>query len=305
MKKKKRMLSLSTKRSLHGYLFILPFIIGFIFLVASPFILYIVIGFNKLTAGSGGIILTNVGLSNFSDALFSETDFFQSVVNSIGDLFLTGTCIIIFSFFISTVLNQKFKGRGLARAIFFLPVVIASGSAALNQNDVLSNSAISLITGMTQQANHMMQFNLAYTLMNMIGTTGFPIVRIVLTFIKEFYIIAMSSGVQILIFLAGLQTIPPSLYEAALIDGATAWESFWKITLPMISPLILVNSVYTIVDYMSSPSNGVINELYQYSVVGTKFGLSSAMGTIYFGLVFTLLGIVFAIMSKFIVYEDR
>lgn len=305
MKKRRRGLSLSAKRSLHGYLFILPFLLGFIFLILSPLLLYVVMGFNKISAGSSGITLNYVGWKNFSDVLFSETDFFQDTATSIGNLFLTGTCIVIFSFFISTILNQKFKGRGVARAIFFLPVVVASGSAALSQNDALSNSAISAITGMTAQAGNVSQLNLVDILMNLLGSSGSSVIQLVVTLITEFYIIVMSSGVQILIFLAGLQTISPSLYEAAYMDGATAWESFWKITLPMISPLILVNSVYTIVDFMSSPNNNIINKMYQYSIEGSKFGLSSAMGTIYFGIVFLILGIVFLVMSRFIVYEDR
>lgn len=302
---KRKGMSLSTRRALHGYAFVLPFIIGFIFMILSPFLLYIVMGFNEVTAGDSGITLTPVGWENYQNVLFQEPHFLQNLTASLKDLLIEGSCVIIFSFFIATVLNQKFRGRGVVRAIFFLPVIVASGAAALSQNDALSTSALSAITDMSKQAEHMSQFNLTEFLMNLIGLSGTSILEIVTVLTEEFYVIVISSGVQILIFLAGLQGISPSLYEAAHIDGATGWESFWKVTFPIISPLILVNAVYTVVDFMGSSNNQMINTMYEYSMGSSKFGLSSAMGTIYFGLVFLLLGLIFLVVSKFIVYDDR
>ena len=146
MNKRKKLVSLANKRAVCGYFFILPFLIGFVFLILSPFLLYMVMGFNKITAGESGITLTNVGWKNYVDVLFNEPDFFQNVASSIGNLLITGICVIIFSFFMAVILNQKFHGRGIARAVFFLPVVIASGACALSQNDALSSSALAAIT---------------------------------------------------------------------------------------------------------------------------------------------------------------
>ena len=123
--------------------------------------------------------------------------------------------------------------------------------------------------------------------------------------VGKIYTITMSSGVQILIFLAGLQGISPSLYEASSIEGATSWENFWKITLPMISPVVLVNSVYTIVDQLGGASNAVIMDMYDTALKQNQFGFSSAMGLIYFSLIFIVVGFVIFIMSKFVYYEDR
>ena len=307
MNKRKKLVSLANKRAVCGYFFILPFLIGFVFLILSPFLLYMVMGFNKMTAGESGITLTNVGWKNYVDVLFNEPDFFQNVASSIGNLLITGICVIIFSFFMAVILNQKFHGRGIARAVFFLPVVIASGACALSQNDALSSSALAAITDIsTSLGDGTGTSTLSTIFIDMLGVSfGDGFVEIIGQVLDQFYNIVMMSGVQILIFLAGLQGISPSLYEASQIDGATGWENFWKITFPLISPLILVNSVYTIVDYMGGASNSVINQLYKYSTEGSKYGLSSAMGTIYFAIVYVILGVVFVVMSRFVHYEER
>lgn len=303
---RKSRLSLSTKRSLYGYAFIAPFLIGFIFLILSPLILYGVMGFSKVSAGDGGMELSYVGTKNFEDILFRQTDFFPNIAASLSDLLLTGTCVIIFSFFMAVLLNQKFHGRAFVRAIFFLPVVIASGACALSQSDALSTSALSVLadvgTAMGEEADGFTLYGFLIQMLQVSVDEGFS--DLIVAIIDRFYTVVMMSGVQILIFLAGLQGISPSLYEASRIDGATGWESFWKITFPMIGPLILVNSVYTVVDYMSGSTNLVINQMYKLSSEGSKYGLSSAMGLIYFGLVYLLLGVVFAIASRLVHYED-
>jgi len=304
--KKKKFLTLSTKRSLCGYLFVLPFYIGFIFLVLSPILLYFYLSFCKLSVGDKGLSMKYIGFENFNTVLFEEIDFLPNVLSSFADLLVTGTSILIFSFFIAVILNQKFHGRAFVRAIFFLPVVIASGSAALSQSDALSMSAMSVITNVSNAlGEEASTTTLSNILINMLGFSyGYEFLNIIGEILNKFYLIIMSSGVQILIFLAGLQSVSPSLYEASKIDGATGWENFWKITFPLVSPLILVNGVYTVIDFLSGTSNNVVKELFRYTETISKFGLSSAMGTIYFGLIFVVLGLIFAITSKFIVYQD-
>ena len=302
---KAKSLSLKTRRSISGYLFISPFIIGFVFLMLMPFVLFIFMGLSEQHVGSeGGIIFNLVGFKNYYEALFVETDFIQQVLASLADLLITFPSILLYSFFIAIILNQKFKGRAISRAVFFLPVLVASGAAAMGQGDALMNTAISAISGNTDSVKD--SLNLTSTLMDLLGTSlDSSLFDIIETLVEKIYTIAMSSGVQILIFLAGLQTISPSLYEASSIEGATAWENFWKITLPMISPLILVNAVYTIVDVMGNPNNQIVNKLYDMSMREYKYGLSSAMGTIYFGIIIAVLGIVIFLISKGVFYEDR
>jgi len=303
MKKSKGISALEIRRAISGYVFISPFVIGFIFLMLMPFILYIFMGFSEQTVGDGGINFKLAGLDNYYQVIFEETDFITNVFSSIGDLLITFPAILFYSFFIAIILNQKFHGRGFARAVFFLPVLIASGSAAV-QNDALMNSAVSAVLGTAEESADTL--NLTAVLMDMLGSSlDSSFFSVIETLVNKIYTIAMSSGVQILIFLAALQSISPSLYEASSIEGATGWENFWKITLPMLSPMILVNSVYTIVDIMGSASNSVVNKLYSLAMNEFEYGLSSAMGTIYFGLTIMILGIVVFVMSKMVYYENR
>mgnify|MGYP002411047827 CR=1 FL=1 len=302
---KKRM-TLSGKRSAAGLLFISPFLIGFIFLIASPLILYIVMSFTDKTINDSatGIIFTPVGFKNYYEALFVQIGFLEDVLSSLGSLLVCLPSIILYSFFIAVILNQKFKGRTFARAVFFLPVLIASGAAAIGQGDALVSSAMSAISGAAGEDRS--GINLTMTVMDFLGTSLDPaFFRIINTLTQKIYEIVMSSGVQILIFLAGLQTISGQLYEAADIEGATAWEKFWKITLPMVSPLILVNCVYTIIDSMGNANNKLVAQLYSLSLEKFKYGLSSAMGTMYFGVIFLVLGILIFFISKGVFYENR
>ncbi len=304
MKKQQRISTMKIRRAVSGYVFISPFIIGFIFLMLMPFILYIFMGFSEQTVGNGGIEFKLIGFDNYYKALFEETDFITNVFSSIGDLLITFPAILLYSLFIAIILNQKFRGRGLARAIFFLPVLIASGAAAAGQDDALMNSAVSAVLGTSTDGEGTL--NLTAVLMDMLGSSLDPsFFSVIETLVNKIYDIVMSSGVQILIFLAALQSISPSLYEASAIEGATGWENFWKITLPMISPMILVNSVYTIIDVMGSSSNSVVNSLYSLAMGEFEYGLSSAMGTIYFGITIAILGIVVFVMSKTVYYENR
>ena len=287
-----------------GILFCLPFIIGFLVFFVSPLITYVVIAFSKLTLDDfGNIQFISVKWSNFYDALFIREDYIIEVFKSVGDLLILFPSILLFSFFISSLLNQKFRGRTISRVIFFLPVIIASGIAAVVQNDALTDAAVSAVSGVGTNTDGTV--NLTETLMKLLGTTvDKSFFSIIEKLVSKIYAIAMSSGVQILIFLAGLQTISPSLYEASAIEGATAWENFWKITLPMISPMILVNAVYTIVDVLGSTSNTLINKIYSISMVDLEYGLSSAMGVIYFGIMFAIVGLVIFVISKLVFYEE-
>ena len=152
-----------------------------------------------------------------------------------------------------------------------------------------------------------MSANIAETIIALFGTTNIThgFVSFVTSIVSGIYDITQASGVQILIFLAGLQTISPSLYEASKIDGATGWENFWKITLPMISPMILVNAIYTIVDSLSSINNITVSLIYQTAAKDLDYTKSAAMGILYFSIVLTTLAVAMVIMSRFVYYENK
>ena len=305
-KRRKKSVSLEQKRVRWGYIFALPFAIGFVLFFLFPLILYIILGFSRLSLTNQGMQLNLVGLENFNQVLFVRTGYLEEVLKSLGELLVTSPAIVLYSFFVATLLNQKFRGRGLARAIFFLPVIMASGIAGVSNNDSLMGHAIHALSGDVSLAGDGSSASMVKGLMDLLGTSFSPqLFSFVSGLVGKIYTITMSSGVQILIFLAGLQSISPSLYEASSIEGATGWENFWKITLPMISPVVLVNSVYTIVDQLGGSGNAVIVEMYNTAMKNNQFGYSSAMGLIYFSLIFLIVGIVIFVMSRFVYYEDR
>lgn len=303
---KKKSISLEQKRIRWGYIFALPFAVGFVLFFLSPLILYVILGFSKLSLTNQGMQLNPVGWENFRQVLFVRVGYFEQVLKSLGELLLTSPAIVLYSLFVATLLNQEFKGRGAVRAIFFLPVIMASGIAAVSNNDSLMGHAIHALSGAVSLTGDGDNTSMVKGLMDLLGASFSPqMFSFVSNLVGKIYTITMSSGVQILIFLAGLQGISPSLYEASSIEGATSWENFWKITLPMISPVVLVNSVYTIVDQLGGASNAVIMDMYDTALKQNQFGFSSAMGLIYFSLIFIVVGFVIFIMSKFVYYEDR
>lgn len=302
----RRTISLTKKRIRWGYVFVLPFVIGFLLFFLSPLILYVVLGFSRLSLTNNGMQLSLVGLENFRQVLFVRVGYLNDVLKNLGELLITSPAIVLYSFFIATLLNQKFHGRGFARAIFFLPVIMASGIAAVSNNDSLMGHAIYALSGEVSLSGDGNNTTMVKGLMNLLGTSFSPqLFSFVSALVGKIYTITMSSGVQILTFLAGLQGISPSLYEASSMEGATGWENFWKITLPMISPVVLVNSVYTVVDQLGGATNSVIMSMYDTALRQNQFGYSSAMGLIYFALIFAVVGLVIFVMSKFVYYEDR
>lgn len=276
-----------------GILFILPWLIGFIFFFLKPFISAIGFSFSKVIfPEQGGIDLEFIGLKNYTDALFNDPDFIRDLIESLGTNLSNIIIILFFSFLIAILLNSKFRGRTLARAIFFLPVIIASGPV------------LNLLTG-DQMASMMLsgQRNSilfeASALQDMLLNMRLPqtLIDSLMGVVNGIFNLSWQSGVQILLFLAGLQNIPRQLYEAADVEGATAWEKLWRLTFPMLKSVFLLNIVYTTINEFASMSNKTMQLIMTY-LSGLKMGESSARALIYFIIVFAALGIVFLISGR-------
>ncbi len=299
--KQKKQLTLAKKQAILGYLFISPFLIGFVTFFAAPFIQSIIYSMSDFNIYPDRYELVHVGFKNFHRAFFIEPNFRRLLFEAIQRMILDVPIIIIFSFFAANLLNQKFKGRTIARAFFFLPVILTSGLiVSLEQSDVLLNIArqgkdnqdsIGLLSS-GQLRDYLMQIRINPTMINYITNA-----------IDHIYSVVIASGVQILIFLAGLQSIPNSLFEASKVEGATSWENFWKITFPLISPLILVNVIYSIIDSFTNVSNLVISEI-QKQFTSFNIGYSSALAWIYFAIVITILAILYTVISKRVFYYE-
>lgn len=210
--------------------------------------------------------------------------------------------IMVFSFFVALVLNQKFKGRALVRSVFFLPVILASGVMLKLDSD----NALMAAVAQTVEMNAQGTTGISDALQEILRTTGVGVRAFEKLFevIDNIYDVAISSGIQIIIFLSGLQTISASMYEAADIEGCTKWESLWKITFPMVSSLFLVNWIYTVVDFCMRSDNEVIEKITTYMNENLNYGLASAMSWTYFVLVMAIIGVSSIIISKGVYYYD-
>lgn len=298
-------LSLTGKEAVAGLLFILPFLIGF-FAIFLPLIFQsIQFSFSNMEVSSTGYVLTkakNNGWEHYIRALTIDPDFNQKLLASIAQMFVQVPLVIIFSFFAANILNQNFPGRAFARSVFFFPVILTSGVIlGLESSDLLLS-----MLGSSQEASqeadtfiNVVRFLKEYT------NLPFSVIMFLSNAVNGIYDIIIASGVQILIFLAGLQSISPSLYEASSMEGATGWENFWKITFPMISPIILVNSIYTIIDLFTNETNAMMKDIKSTIFTDIKYGLGSAMAWIYFICIAVLLLIVGGLISRKVFYYDE
>lgn len=300
--KKKRM-TLKQKRAIVGLLFILPWLIGFIMYYVRSLILTTQFSLSFVDiAETGGYTTSFIGLDNFKTALTEHATFNQILVNSITNILIDVPFITFFSLFIAILLNTKFKGRTAVRAIFFLPILLSSGAVlqALNlatQN--IQGGAASTIAEMAPTSG----VNVDYFI-GVFMDLGLPdqLMNYVINLIGRIYDIVRASSVQIIIFIASLQSVPSSLYEVSKIEGATSYETFWKVTFPMVSPLILTNVVYTIVD--SFVNSDVVDIAYTTAFSTYDYGLSSAMSILSTVIVCVILLIVGTIITKFTFYYN-
>lgn len=309
-KKTRRPASLDKRKAHAGWFFVLPFVIGFVLIYLPIIFDSIKFSFNEINpVRTGGYTLDYVGFANYQTALFENADYVKTLVAGIKQLILEVPSIVIFSLFIAVLLNDKIVGRAAFRAILFVPVILSTGliESIDAQNSLSefmgSDESIDMGTGESAAAQLSQAIDLEALFANM--KVGTELVEYVASAVDSISNIVNRSGVQILIFLAGLQSISPAIYESCRMDGATAWETFWKITFPMISPMILVNAVYTIIDAFTSDSNAVMKLI--DSVYSQPNGnvVSSAMAWMYFLVVILILAIVAAIMSAFVFYQKK
>ena len=318
--KKKKVASLDAKKARAGWMFVLPFLIGFVLLYIPMLFQSIQFSFSEINiltstgGGGGGYELEFVGFKNYSDALFTDANYVRILTSSLRQLVLDVPAIVIFSLFMAIILNQKMVGRAAFRAIFFIPVILTTGLIdQIDQSNAVLNymSAGGIDTGAVEamDGGGGTQIINALDVTNLLGNmaVGTELVEYVVGVVNNIFNIVNRSGVQMLIFLAGLQSISPAIYESCTMDGATGWETFWKITFPMISPMILVNTIYTVIDSFTSKSNSVmtyINTVYEGTSRNARV-LSSAMSWIYFLIVLVLIAAVAGLISAFVFYQRK
>ena len=301
VKVKTHKLSYEKKKGLYGYGFIALWFIGTIFFFIMPMIKSLIWSFFDKTVQGGGMQLENFGVQNYINAFRKDQNYSKALVEMIQNTVLKTPLILIFSIFIAVILNQKFKGRTFARAVFFLPVIIATGPVI----DIINgNMSTGGYAGGSEQFSTMFETDLVDQLLNFLGVYNISdkLTETINTLTSEIFNLVWNSGIQILLFLSALQGIPVSAKEAAQMEGATSWEFFWKITIPYISPMILASVVYTIVDSFVDPSNGVMKIVLQ-KAEQWEHGYSAAMAWAYFLIVGVFLAVIVALVNKFVYYE--
>ncbi len=277
--KKKRKMSLTRKRAIAGLLFIAPWFIGFLIFYVRSLVMAVTYSLSKMEVGAVGYTLEFTGLENLIYAFRVHGSFKQVLTTSVMNMLVDVPLITFFSLFMAMLLNRKFKGRGLVRAIFFLPIIL-NGDAiteAIQLAEKMMNGGVATQAAeITASTSGTLAFDIDYlisTFMNL----GIPVKLLdyIAQAVDRINTIISASGVQIIIFIAALQSIPGSLYEVSRIEGATAYETFWKVTFPMVMPHIITNIVYTIVDAFSKSE--IVDLAYDVMFNQKNYGLGSVM----------------------------
>lgn len=308
MKRQNKVKGLQRRKAISGYLFISPFIIGFLAFMLKPLAQSFYMSLCRVDISVNGFkfvpmntVAPNFNLfQNYIQAFTIDVNFNRKLVEEITRMSYNTLAIIVFSFFTALLLNQKFKGRAFVRAIFFIPVIISSGVIVdIETSNTLLKSVAENIEGSLENVS------ITQAIQDVLVTSGMgnKMFEKIFEIVDGIYNVAIGSGIQIIIFLSGLQTISPSMYEAADIEGCTKWESLWKITFPMISPLLLVTWIYTVVDFCMRSDNQVMKKISDTMGV-MDYGFASAMAWSYFAIVIVIIGVTSLLISKGVYYYD-
>lgn len=296
--KKKHSLTLTQKRTVNGYLFILPWLVGFAAFYVRSLFMTIQFSLSDLTVDVGGYSLKWVGLKNYIYAFTVHGNFKQILTSSVIDMLVDVPLIIFFSLFMALMLNRKMKCRTLVRAIFFLPVILNADAIV----EAIKTASAMVSTGISTSSQEMAQeasgsMGVGYYI-DLFGNLMISrdLLEYIVGAVSRITSIVSASGVQIVIFIAALQSIPSSMYEVAKIEGATGYETFWKVTFPMVMPHIITNVVYTVVD--SFVNSDVVTLAYDTAFTEFNYGLSSVFSLVSMVVTCAILVLVCGFISK-------
>ncbi len=292
VKIKRKRKGVEALRSSYGRLFVLPWEIGLVLFFLIPLITSIIYSFSKVNIVPGGVETEFVGLQNYNWAVNEHPEYMTLLKNSISSFLIQVPIIIALSLILAIILNQNFRGRMIARAIFFLPVIIATGVII----GYLTKAGMVLGDTSGEAAN---AYSSIINFDMILGNLGLPkeINDLISGYIGSVFNLLWSCGVQIILFISGLQTIPDQLYEVARVEGCTKWEEFWYITFPMLGQQILLVMIYTMIDLITAKKY-VMSAAYNMMSGETIYDKSSAMLWLYFIIAGSVMAIVLLIYNK-------
>lgn len=290
-------MSYERRKSLAGWGFISLWLVGALIFFVVPLIQSVLYSFNRIELTETGFTLSPVGWQHYREIFNSDPYFIPLATSAFTSMLRNTPIIVILSLFIALLLNQRFPGRLLFRGMFFLPVIIANGVIiGIINGDALSGSMMS-----SAGSSAMFRGDFLRGLLLETGVSE-SLMTTLTGLVDSLFELIWKTGVQILIFLAGLQTISSAMYEAAKIEGATGWETFWKVTFPMVSPMILLNVVYTVIDQFTDASNPIMAYI-QSQTKNMALETGAAMSWLYFLAVMAVLGVVYAVINRKVFYE--
>ncbi len=289
---KRKTLSVEKIKARYGYIFLLPWIIGMLLFFLFPIFQSMFFSFTRLNIAESGVTTEFVGIENFHEILYVNPDYINNLILGLTEIFTQLPFIIVVSLILALLLNNNFPGRLFFRSFYFLPVIISSGLAlnlflsasGNNASEVALSDSVTF--GMIDFTEILSGLNLPVSIETYLSTV-----------LEDLFMLVWKSGIQIVLFISGLQSIPDSLYEVSKVEGATKWEEFWFITLPMLLRTMLLVIIFTIVEIITSANNPVIEQGYnQFSVV--EYGLGSAMLWFYFVIVGAAIAVILLLYNK-------
>lgn len=304
------------KKAIWGIIFVIPLTIGFVYFFLIPFVQMFIYSFSFVTIGTAGLEMSGTGFKNYIYIFTEDTTFTENFTKAVLSMLTDIPTILIFSLLMAVILNSKFKGRALVRSIFFVPVIFNSQAVATaisatsgSLNAAASAATNDLFTQMFNFSTFLQNAGIPYFLVSFIGSVS-----------TKIYDIISYSGIQIIIFLTAIQGVPVHLYEAAKMEGATQYDMFWKITFPMVSPMMLTCAVYTVVDaFLRSPILSSITAWYKKGtgtftsksikendvyVILSNYGVNAAMSVVFCVVSLLIVAVVLGILSRMVFYYD-
>ena len=289
--KKKKYRGIEQLKSRYGWLFISTWLVGVILFFAIPVIQSVIYSFSQMTVNEGGIKTLFVGMKNYKYIIAEHTDYLGWLRKSVTNFLYSLPIIVLLSLVLALLLNNKFKGRLFFRALYFMPVIIASGVV------------IELISGMTTggMSDSSVSESVSggmFSVQDVMAVLDLPnqVAEYVQKIISNIFDLIWNSGIQTVLFIAGLQSIPSSLYEASRVEGATKWEELWYITVPMLRHSMILVAVFTTIDFCASSENKAMKQAFTLLLEQQNYNESSAMMWAFF----MLIGIVFALILFFV-----
>ena len=292
IKRKKRIKGIESRKSRYGWMFISPWVLGFILFFLIPIVQSVIFAFSYVELDIGGFVTEFVAFEHFEYLWNEDTEFVSNLSSALGNLLYSLPLTVALSLTFAVILNQQFKGRLLARAIFFLPVIIASGVIM----EILTNATsggMSAVGGSNEYSQGMIDFDAVLGMLNLPA----KITQAISEYLSNIFNLVWDCGVQTVLFISGLQSVPAALYEVSKVEGTTKWEDFWYITFPMLGNTTLLVIIYTIIEIVVKATNPVIKQAYNLMLSNQIYDESSAILWFYFAIVGAISGIVIAVYN--------